>query len=278
LGCFRNVSEDYVSSISRQFPDFPTSTDNLIFEWLWRSGGASGDLLLLDAWTSYQQLTESLSQQADLLRLGQGLKNRQTSKPDDETLCIGTLLGIDIKPLFAKSGPDRMKYLFQTVDRIRPAIIFSETPRLEDEGWGWAPLSFLRPERHPREPGHHGRLMWAERREEGLIVDFDGFLLPDNVVVDEFQVTIDATVYTVHLRLPEQDLEIKKMALIHELRLADLEDENFSAKAIMVQVSQFRGNVQYAKFVCMGRISRAMNGLSGHVNVMKTASTRWCIG
>lgn len=216
LGCFRNVSEEYYSSISRQFP---YSTDNLIFEWLLRSVSTSGDLLLLDAWTSSQQLTEPAFSQLDLSRLGEASRMAKQVSPKTKPFVL-ELSGIDIKPLFTKSGPDTMKYLFQTVERVDQlslSLRMGQGLRRMD-----GPLPFLRPERHPREPGRHGRMFWAEPCKEGLIVEFDGFLLPDQTMVgNAFTVVLEGRCIC---KCRRQLSRIEIWLLIHKLRLTDLED------------------------------------------------------
>jgi hypothetical protein len=231
----------------------------------------------MDGWATYRRLTEHYGQ-GDISGLGQGLKNRQTSKPEDETICLGTLLAIDIQPLFCKSGQDRMKYLFQSVDRIRPAIVFSDGPRIEEDGFRWAPLSFLRPERHPQEPGYHGRNLWAERHHLGLLVNFDGFLLPEPPVRDVFTIAASEQFYTVHLEPPIRQSRRDKMAVIHELRLSELEDKNFTTKAILVEITHIEEGIYFTLFSGIGRIVRAIDYLGEVVKVTNTTGLRWCIG
>ena len=278
IACFGGIPEEFRSSIEERYPEFPTSTDFLIFEWLWRCGGTTGDLLLMDGWTTYRELTES-SQRRDISRLGQGLKNRQTSKPEDESICLGTLLGIDIEPMLNKSSEGRMKYLFQSVDRIRPAIVFSDGPRIEEDGFRWAPLSFLRPEMHPREPGFHpGRGMYAERHDRGLLVNFDGFLLPEPPVSNIFTITAKGQNYTVQLQPSIRLCQNDRMAIIHELRLSELEDKNFPTKAILVEITQIQEGIQFTLFSGVGSIVRAMDYSGEVIKVLNTTGSRWCVG
>ena len=277
IACFRDMPTEFRSSVEERFPDFPTSTDYLIFEWLWRCGATNGDLLFMDGWTTYRELTEHYGNR-NISHLGQGLKNRKTSKPEDETICLGMLLGIDVQPLFNKSGQDRMKYLFQTVDKIRPAIIFSEGPRIDEDGLRWAPLSFLRPERHPREPGHHGRRLLAERHELGLLVNFDGFLVPEPPLTDVFTINSEGQKYVVHLQRSIRAHQSDKIAIIHELRLSELEDVNFSTKAILVEITHTQDGVQFTRFSAVGSIRRAKNGSDEVTKVIDTKISRWCVG
>jgi len=276
---FQGTPENYLSTIKSRFPDFPTSTDTLIFEWLWQSGGKAGDLLLTDVYSNYQQLTEPTNFHRELARLAQGLKNRQTSKPDDETICLATLLELDLKPLFTMSGQRRMKYIFERVEKIRPAIVFAEGERIQEEGWRWAPCSFLKAERHPREPGYHGRCFWAERTENGLIVDFDGFLLPNRSIRETSTVAIENRCYRLQFSTENEiSVEGEGLAVIHELRLVDLEDEDFFTKAILVNLYENRKGVQYTRFLCVGKLLRENEKSREAIKVTKASSTKWCVG
>jgi hypothetical protein len=231
----------------------------------------------MDGWNTWRNLTEHYGQR-DISALGQGLKNRKTSKPEDECICLGTLLGIDFQPLFAKPGSDRMKHLFQLIDKIRPAIIFSDGPRIDQDGFRWAPSSFLRPEKHPREPGIHGRSMWAERHQLGLLVNFDGFLLPQLPVNNVFTITDRERAYTVRLQAPLPPSRGGRMAIIHELRLWELEDEKFSTKAILVEITHVHDDINFSLFSTTGRIVRAVDDSDETIEIVTTTSSKWCVG
>ncbi|EWC46808.1 hypothetical protein DRE_04053 [Drechslerella stenobrocha 248] len=72
------------------------------------------------------------------------LRSRETSRKEDEPLCVSTILGLDPYPLFAKSGlEDRMTIFYDMIGRFDPRIIFNEHAKLDRYGYGWAPRSFL---------------------------------------------------------------------------------------------------------------------------------------
>jgi hypothetical protein len=277
IAYFRDTPEEFRSSIKRRFSDFPTSTDELISEWLWRCGATTGDILFMDGWTTYRELTENYGH-GDISRIGQGLKNRKTSKPEDETICLGAVLGIDVQPMFNKSSQGRMKYLFQTVDKIRPAIIFYDGPRIDEDGFRWAPLSFLRPERHPREPGYHSRGMWAERHHLGLLVNFDGFLLSEPPLTNVFTIASGVEKYVVHLQPSVRQRQSGRMAIIHELRLSELNDTNFSTKAILVEFTNIQDGIQFTRFCTVGIVGRAGTCPAESIEIINTTNARWCVG
>ena len=273
----RNSPEEFRSLIERRFPDFPTSTDELIFEWLWRCGATTGDILFMDGWTTYCELTENYGQ-GDISRLGQGLKNRKTSIPEDEPICLGELLGIDVQPMLNKSIQGRIKYLFQTVDKIRPAIIFCNGPRIDEDGFRWAPSSFLRSGRHPQEPGYHSRGLWAKRHHLGLLVNFDGFLLPEPPLTNVFTIASGGEKYLVHLQQSVRQRKSDRMAIIHELRLSELNDTNFSTKVILVEFINIEDGIQFTQFCTVGIVGRAGTCPAESIEIINTNNAWWCVG
>ena len=53
------------------------------------------------------------------------------------------------------------------------------------------------------------------------------------------------------------------MAVIHELRLSELEDKNFSTKAILVEITHVQEEVQFTLFSAVG--SRVPGGVMNKV-------------
>jgi len=71
---------------------------------------------------------------------------RYISHRADETLCLATLLDIDPDPLFDIADEDysrRIIKLLQTMKTIPLMFLFQPPPRLTEEGFRWAPASFL---------------------------------------------------------------------------------------------------------------------------------------
>ncbi|KAF3932083.1 hypothetical protein ABW20_dc0105914 [Dactylellina cionopaga] len=72
------------------------------------------------------------------------LRGRETSRKEDETLCVSTVLGLKPGPLIpAKTAGDRMAVFYDMIERFDPTIVFHNYPRLQKTGYGWAPSSFL---------------------------------------------------------------------------------------------------------------------------------------
>lgn len=80
---------------------------------------------------------------------------RQTSRRTDETICAFTVLGFDVMPILAIkedkekgiSSEDvadiRMQMLLIQVRKFDCSIIFNSRPRLQQEGFRWAPRSLI---------------------------------------------------------------------------------------------------------------------------------------
>ncbi|KAL3478323.1 hypothetical protein BJX99DRAFT_245633 [Aspergillus californicus] len=90
-----------------------------------------------DKWRRYGPLSSAMSE-------------RQTSRLADETLCLATIIDIDLTPfLRLPSKPDgkaaqrRMEKFVETLGRFEMDVIFNNYDRLEKRGYKWAPRSLL---------------------------------------------------------------------------------------------------------------------------------------
>jgi len=99
------------------------------------------------------------------LPLAVGLSSRRTSRGSDEILCAATILGLDLMPflnikvkgldddveldddlwvrLDQELADRRMELFLQHIGQFRGDIIFSRVPRLQQEGYRWAPRSLM---------------------------------------------------------------------------------------------------------------------------------------
>lgn len=72
------------------------------------------------------------------------LRSRQTTRVEDEPLCVSTILGLDSGRLLVHDVfEDRMMSFYDSVKEFDPRIIFNNHPRLQRDGYRWAPRSFL---------------------------------------------------------------------------------------------------------------------------------------
>jgi len=83
--------------------------------------------------------------------LALGILGRSVTEPSDEALCVSTILGLDRgnAASVARAPPEqRMKILWdhwsKSTHGIPGRIIFSDSPKLSDAGYRWAPSTLLR--------------------------------------------------------------------------------------------------------------------------------------
>jgi hypothetical protein len=82
----------------------------------------------------------------DLMPLLTALPLRQTSKMEDETICAASFLGLEspeVTQLMKTPPCQRMKKLLSFIKIVPRGLLFTRTPKLEDDGYRWAPKSFL---------------------------------------------------------------------------------------------------------------------------------------
>ena len=72
-----------------------------------------------------------------------GLRNRQTSRESDETICLTNMLLGDPAPLVNTECEQRMPTFLISLQGIPPGILFMGEPRSRELGFRWSPTSFL---------------------------------------------------------------------------------------------------------------------------------------
>ena len=76
--------------------------------------------------------------------LSRVLRFRATSVASDEALCLGTLMGLDLKAIVNAASEDRMRIFWSIPERLTAAICLWNGPRLlNPPGFRWAPSGFL---------------------------------------------------------------------------------------------------------------------------------------
>ncbi|KAM0259149.1 hypothetical protein ACHAPA_010883 [Fusarium lateritium] len=68
---------------------------------------------------------------------------RSTSRSEDEAFVITILLGLDTESVLKAEGTERMKTVLQSVGRVPLALAVLSSDRMEEDGYTWAPKSFL---------------------------------------------------------------------------------------------------------------------------------------
>ena len=79
-----------------------------------------------------------------LSTLARALKYRTTSRQEDEAICLSSVLGLDMaKVTQLRTSQERMIAFYSQIKTIPRNLIFRNMPRLDVDGYRWAPPSFL---------------------------------------------------------------------------------------------------------------------------------------
>lgn len=80
----------------------------------------------------------------DLILIGYSMRNRSTSRLEDEPVCLATLLGQDVGAILDESDVrERMKIVVSRLGLAAKDILFFHAQRIDEDGFRWAPASFL---------------------------------------------------------------------------------------------------------------------------------------
>jgi hypothetical protein len=109
-------------------------------------------------------------------RIWNALQWRSTSRASDESICVASLFGLDLPEIVRAPVEQRMKRLLEMQEWFPPGIVFMDGERMQEDGLGWAPKSFM-----ARRENEFGLLdaesLPAYFDEHGLYVTFSGFLV-----------------------------------------------------------------------------------------------------
>ena len=127
---------------------------------------------------SRRRVTQSAAPFEYLMELIFALKERSISVPGDEVLSLGTMMNIDMEKLLEVRSEARMKRFWSLQSADLGNLIFWTGRRLTDEGYRWAPASFLDQVREslPDESDLNLQSM-ARRIDSGLLVKYPGVIL-----------------------------------------------------------------------------------------------------
>ena len=137
------------------------------------------------------------------------LRNRQTSRASDETICLTSMLHRDPLEVTKAEPQHRMRIFLEATGTLPPSILFMGEPRLREKGFRWAPTSFLHrrdrcydTERHVIQTGHHPD---PERRAAQVSTDRSGLLIESpGMVLTVFEDLPDDPEFLVDL-CPDKD-------------------------------------------------------------------------
>jgi len=80
----------------------------------------------------------------DAQKMLYAIRDRSSSRPDDEAVIIAASLGIDTLSVLKVPPEQRMTALIKAMPKVPANMIFTMGPRISCEGFRWAPMSLLR--------------------------------------------------------------------------------------------------------------------------------------
>ncbi|KIX96499.1 uncharacterized protein Z520_07765 [Fonsecaea multimorphosa CBS 102226] len=111
-----------------------------------------------------------------LIHISNALRYRSTSRTGDEAICIATFLGFHTDRVYDLPPERRIPYLLSHIPQVPRHIMFMAGTKLQDEGYRWAPASFLN-----RNTSTDTYALTAgssvPRTTAGLSVEFPGFTI-----------------------------------------------------------------------------------------------------
>ena len=92
----------------------------------------------------WEEVVTENNKEGGLLLLMQSVVYRTTSKPEDEAVCLASILGLDVQQIVScSSAGDRMKMLMALAEEVPTDFIFCVGARMEEPGCRWMLRSFL---------------------------------------------------------------------------------------------------------------------------------------
>lgn len=229
------------------------------------------------------------------------LQYRSTSRLEDESICLASILGRDLKELSQTKCPNRRMAIFYSfIDSVLADIIFLKMDNLDIDGYRWAPRSFLMQGRTLSKLGLY-QDQRATRDANGLYVTFSGFRLSkvdlpptlgDHFYLRESrdapavrQLTCPVPSFTRNITAKEVWAKNEKRnefdSFVHKtLRLAVIQNPESCAFSVLVAILREEGGTIYCRYLRLvhsdpvssvprDRGSIAVERLSGE--------QRWCV-
>lgn len=224
------------------------------------------------------------------------LQYRTTSKVEDETICLASLLRFNTSDLLDKSSQvERLKAFFHLLDPQIPSnILFTPGPKLPDHGDRWIPTSLLSTSvslfASPGPPASHD--------SDGLHAQYHGvFLLTDNCPVYrifDFKLQHNGLWYSVSSP-PHADEFCRNLHTLQRPALVLTQDLG-RGRGVLVEVYREEQGVLFARFLYSAGIMDSTQsstlddqlvvekGMTGQVRRKVVLAEwisddqRWCIG
>lgn len=229
----------------------------------------------------YQSLrnTGLLSMDNKTAHILRAVPHRAVSKSEDETICISTLLGLDLVKLLSPAAPglnlsigevadQRMITLLQMVQIVPLSLLFASGPRLQQPGFRWALKSFLH--QAGSEPVFHDSptvkitSAGVECTSEGILLMSDVTQCKDFLIYEEGEPDVPIAVATLPAnRKYEDPVSARPAGKERELALICASDINKGGPAILAESileppAALNTSVRKVRFLKLMGMSRLM--------------------
>lgn len=230
------------------------------------------------------------------------LRYRSMSRVEDESICLASVFGYDLKELSQTKCPNRRMALFYSyISELPTDLLFLDKENLEIDGYRWAPKSFLKQARTLNSLGLYHQDV-GTRDANGIYVTFPGFRITEvtlpAVLGTHFYIKrshesppegeLLCPVPTITLNTPPQEFKAYQDKIIafdkfvHETeRLAVIQKPPRLNFSVLVAILREENDVIYCRYLALVDF-RAMSetpAARGEVIVQHLAAgQRWCVG
>jgi hypothetical protein len=135
-----------------------------------------------EAWMAYDPLARAMA-------------GRRTTRASDETLCLATILGLEVNEYQVIHGEDeedtvqqRMIHFLGYLKRFSMGMVFNNYERLKVDGWRWAPRSLLDHRNANMGADIGGAESTVEEEHEFRIPDWTAHPIEEEFVFTSFRV------------------------------------------------------------------------------------------
>ncbi|OJD35309.1 sugar transporter stl1 [Diplodia corticola] len=222
--------------------------------------------------------------------IGYGMSDRSTSKLEDEPICLATLLGQDLDDLLDEPDVERrMRIVMSKLTWVTSVVLFSPGPRMEVDGFKWAPKSFL-----VGGEGFEPDLTFSSKfigsvAPEGLLIKLNGVIVESPVPIAAIICGADFVVDVGHARLHAAftDVDVRTLPDLTNLPLAIVIRSiqpgaaiPFATPAWITRVKERRNGMCYVEPLCRMSIVSVFEG-SQHDRFISgnfVEEQQWCVG
>lgn len=211
----------------------------------------------------FELLAKDRPKPVQLMAFAQTMHNRKTTKPQDEAICLATLLDVDLGPVL--DAPTLPSVFSLMGEQLPQDIIFTPGPRSSARGFRWAPVSLLN---HPTQVysiddqilallDEHGLLVIKDltRLSEPLVLDpsrpqsRDGFL--QFLVYQKHAFVLELTVSSVESLEGPGICHLENVAVVHRYRRSD--NWAFDSAVLISNVREVEGQIN-SHYVALCRV------------------------